>query len=308
MQRPQLHSRIHRLISFDTAHAKAWVKREDELGFGISGSKRRKYLSLIAGIQQENWEIALIIGGRNSNNLVGLAQQLNEHKIPFVAFVKAGSYSPKKGNQFLFSLLTSEEQVIEVPTEDWPRVEEIAHEYLLMQSLKGGVIAEGGSHPFAIEGLCTLMDDIEYNEQQQSLSFQHIFIDAGTAFTAAVLAWEITKRNRNTQLHIVHIAGGEADFLKNWQLCETHFGQSLSPQNISHYKSITAASFGSVNRTVLAFIRTMAHTEGILTDPIYTAKTFLTVQDIIRRGEIAENVLIVHSGGGTGLMGFADSF
>jgi 1-aminocyclopropane-1-carboxylate deaminase/D-cysteine desulfhydrase-like pyridoxal-dependent ACC family enzyme len=45
-------SRIHSLRSF--SRGRCYIKRDDELGFGISGTKVRKYLSLLPAILRES--------------------------------------------------------------------------------------------------------------------------------------------------------------------------------------------------------------------------------------------------------------
>lgn len=307
----ELHSRIHTLPSFQTEKVKVFLKREDELGFGISGCKRRKYLSLIPFLQAEKYELVHIIGGENSNNLVGLAQALNEAKIPFVAYIKAQKNTQKQGNSFLLQLLTKPEQRIYIPAEKWVDVEAIASNDLLLSEKKGYLIPEGASCAPSIDGLCTLMTDIQRNETECGIHFEHIFIDAGTAYTAAVLVAMNQLLAQKKQIHIVYAAGDTQLFEQQYNNISDYFSTKniiINPDyqtTTTHYFPITARSFGSVNATIKQAILDFAQTEGILTDPIYSAKLLLTAKHIIRQDAMTGNVLIIHSGGGTGLMGFS---
>jgi 1-aminocyclopropane-1-carboxylate deaminase/D-cysteine desulfhydrase-like pyridoxal-dependent ACC family enzyme len=56
-------------------------------------------------------------------------------------------------------------------------------------------------------------------------------------------------------------------------------------------------------------IRTVARTEGLLLDPVYTGRAMGGLIDLIRRGEFSreQNVLFWHTGGVAALSAFAES-
>lgn len=307
-------SRIQRLSSFCTETAVVFLKREDELGFGISGCKKRKYLSLIPFLQAQKYELVYLIGGEHSNNLVGLAQALREAQIPFLVYIKASKQGQKQGNAFLLQLLTQPNERIYVPSEQWHEVEQIAANDLRLSGKQGYIIPEGASCTPSIMGLCTLMEDIERNESENNLVFDHVFIDAGTTYTAATLVAMNHFLQRKTHIHIVYIAGDEALFWRHYHKIASFFMEndlllpSPLPQNITHHFPKTARAFGSINATIKQAVIDFAQTEGILTDPVYVAKTLFTAKDIISSQKLQGNVLLIHSGGGTGLMGFSGLF
>ena len=68
----------------------------------------------------------------------------------------------------------------------------------------------------------------------------------------------------------------------------------------------TAKSFGSTNKTIFEEIRRIAREDGILTDPVYSAKLFLTARQTILNKTLDGNILLIHSGGGLTLSGFMD--
>ena len=74
------------------------------------------------------------------------------------------------------------------------------------------------------------------------------------------------------------------------------------PQNYVLYSPSNAASFGSVNATVMQEIINWARSSGILLDPIYSAKLFYEAKKQI--GKLSGNILLVHSGGQLGICGF----
>jgi 1-aminocyclopropane-1-carboxylate deaminase/D-cysteine desulfhydrase-like pyridoxal-dependent ACC family enzyme len=307
------HSRVQHLPSFSSENANVFVKREDESGFGISGTKKRKYASLLSFILMKKPDNVRIIGGENSNNVVGLLQLLNENKIETFCYIKKQKGKNLVGNGFLFHLLVKPENIIYVENEDWEKVNEIAENDAKQSEKSSFIVKEGASQKEAVAGASTLMLDILQNETEKQLFFNHIFIDSGTGLTAAALANMNFLLGGKSHIHVVHTAGDETSFSEQLLMCQT-FMQGLlqtkinPTENIFHYFPETDKSFGAVNATILQFIHEFAQTEGILTDPVYTAKLFFSAKKIIERKALTGNILLIHGGGGTGLMGFSGAF
>ena len=155
------------------------------------------------------------------------------------------------------------------------------------------------------------MLDIARNEHKNGLLFDHIWVDSGTGMTAATLIAMNALLKRKSQIHVVLTAGDEAYFSKIYLRVAAWLSDILqrqipSLQHVSFHFPVTARSFGHANQTILKAVRDFAREDGLLTDPVYTAKLFLTAKTLIAGGDIGGSQLIIHSGGGTGLMGFAE--
>lgn len=311
------HSRVHSLSHFGEH---VYVKREDESGFSCSGTKKRKFASLIPYLIKHQVQLALLVGGANSNHIVALAQLLLEHQIPFHLFLKQSNQPYVQGNAFLLKLLTDGGNITWVPHESWEQVNEIATEYGKRTSQNSMLIPEGGKCKGAVAGAATLMLDIMKNEEKWLVegnnpktqgSFEHIWIDSGTALTAAVLVATNLILKRSSQVHVVLMAGDSTYFAESYRQIADWLAATLNinvpdlAQCLLHFP-VTGKSFGSTNAQVRKAIVHFARSEGLLTDPVYTAKLFLTARDEISSGKYEGSHLIIHSGGGTGLMGFAD--
>jgi 1-aminocyclopropane-1-carboxylate deaminase/D-cysteine desulfhydrase-like pyridoxal-dependent ACC family enzyme len=83
------------------------------------------------------------------------------------------------------------------------------------------------------------------------------------------------------------------------------FLRALAGSSVSRY--VGPGSGASTPASQEALIR-LARQEGILLDPVYTAKAMAGLIDHIRRGVIApsESVVFLHSGGTPGLFAEAD--
>lgn len=304
-------SRIHPLTGFSTEEAKVYTKREDESGFGISGSKKRKYASLLPFLSTQAYQEAILIGGSRSNHVMSCLQLLNERGIRAHLFLKKTHEQNPQGNQLLLDLLKGESPIIEIDSKNWDKVEELADSYAEKQSNKTFVIPEGGSCKAALSGASTLLPDIIRNEQQKQLSFDHIFIDSGTAFSASALLVMQGLLDYKAQTHVVLTAGDEKYFQLQYSKVQSWFEDIIGrrdlifPEVQLHVPSV-AKSFGSINKTILKATREFAVKEGILTDPVYTTKLFMTAKEVIKNNRLKGKVLIIHTGGGTGLMGFGE--
>ena len=297
-----LHTRIH---SIDNYRENTYVKREDELSAGIVGSKYRKYASIIPFIQK-NYDEVIVIGSENSNNVVGILQLLNENAIATKPFLLKQNNPQPRGNSLWLRLLCDQQKIQWIERHDWPQVQKIAHEYC-QQNKRTLVLPEGGNHHSALYGAMTLAFDITQNEKQNKRHFPEIFIDSGSGMTSIAMilgfaAQEYTPR----KFHITMIAGNKQEYLDLLNKYKMQIADKLqSPideKNIIFHKPPTAKSFGAVNATVLKEIKNIARTTGILVDPIYSAKHFLTARSIAPTAPS----LLVFNGSGFGLAGFQE--
>lgn len=306
-------TRIHSLSSFDTNTARTWLKREDESGFGISGCKKRKYASLLPWLRKHAYQQVYAIGGGSSNHLPGLLQLLREWRMGVHLFLKESHEQRLRGNPLLLYLLSDPAEITRVRAADWHQVEALARARKAAEPVADSIyiVPEGAFCEPALPGACTLMLDILRNEAEAGLAFSHIFIDSGSAMTAGALVLMNALLGRSCCIHVVLTAGEVVFFrqrlrqLADW--LPPVFGRSGDlPDDFRLHMPVTARSFGSVNATVLAETKRLAREEGVLTDPVYTTKLMMTARAVVRQEKLAGEVLIVHSGGGTGLMGFGE--
>lgn len=287
-----LSSRSHRLNHFPKQGVTCYAKRDDELGCGISGSKLRKYASLMPYLMEQGIKHLLIIAGPQSNNLLAALQLAREFNLKVTAFLIKPWKLERKGNFKLSSLFLEEYEIIWVTREDWGQVNEQAQNYLKTLNEPGFVLWEGASVPQALAGAMSLAKDVCDNEVFLNCRFQHIFIDAGTGFSAAALIKGLNLLEHQAQVHVLLLADDEALFkskLHSWLNCD--------PVNYDCFYPTTARAFGAVNQTIKNEVKRLAREEGILADPIYAAKLFYEARQFIECKALKGNVLVIHSGG-----------
>ncbi len=284
-------SRVHRLKTLD-----AYVKRDDELGFGISGSKIRKYRSLIPELRK--FSEVFVIGGPNSNHVAGIVQLLIENGISYRLFLREGYGSGINGK--VIKLMTPDSQVSVVSRDDWSKVESIAQKQAGPETF---VLQEGGSVPASLPGALTLPLDIVKNESE----FDHIFIDAGTGLMSIALILGMAFMSKPGIVHVLLLAGSEEGFIEKLNGFHKDFEKMFDvqcpfPENFCLRFPTNAKSFGATNRALFKEIQIVAETEGFLVDPIYSGKLFYEARRLIPG--LSGSKLIIHSGGAAPLFGF----
>lgn len=304
-----VHSRIHLLRSFNTPFSRCYVKRDDELGFGISGSKIRKYRSLVPSLIANEIQEVVVIGSAYSNHILSLTQLLIENGLQPTLFLRGDPDRPHQGNALLTSLFISPHSIHWFSQSDWKNVEEAAQTYALGKKHPTLVLPEGGFHPWSLPGALTLPLDLLQNEQKNTIQFDHIFIEAGTGFTASALLLGLDWLKHPAHIHIVLLAEDKEAFLIRLKACHAIFSQLLKreisfPSNFSLYLPLLTRGFGQINASLFENIKQIARTEGFLTDPVYSTKLFIESKQLIKQEQITGNILIHHSGGGLTLMGF----
>lgn len=309
-----LSSRVHTLRTYRGEGWQGFVKRDDELSFGVSGSKARKYASLLPYLEKEGIVEVAVIGGAFSNHVLGICQRLIEKGIIPTLFLRGDVTAALKGNFLLTSLLVPSHAIRWISRQDWSNVELLASGYVEQQrqrGIKSFVLPEGAAAEESLAGALTLGWDILNNENTIAHSFDHVFVDSGTALSAIGLLLYFGWAKRPSHLHIVQVAGDseyfESQLVRFKKAFEALLGERIeSLPAYSLYQPMKSRSFGTVNKAVLDTVREIACNEGFFVDPIYSAKLFAEARKIVAERGLKGNVLLVHSGGGLALSGFQD--
>ncbi len=304
-------TRCHPLPSSQNGNP-VYIKREDELSSGICGAKLRKYASLLPSLAARGVRDAAMIGGPNSNNLVGLVQLLTERGIKAWLFVREAVDQSLSGNALFLHMLTDPEQTRRIPRAKWSEVETLASQFLSKRT-NGFLVPEGALCPESLPGAMTLATEVIRHERELSAPFDRIYIDSGTGMSACGLLIGLAcldPQAADRQIFVTLVAGTQSEFLQTLQRLGNQLakdaGLNLPPiPRIQFLTPPTARKYGSVNQTLLKTCRQIAREEGLLMDPTYSVKHYMAM----RRNEKelpSGRVLFIYNGGSLGLGGFQD--
>ena len=80
----------------------------------------------------------------------------------------------------------------------------------------------------------------------------------------------------------------------------------ISRADINIFDGFTGEGYGKMNPDINRIIRDFASSEGILLDPVYSAKAFNGLNSLIRNKQLPyKNILFIHTGGTFGIFPFA---
>jgi len=279
------------------------IKRDDELSCGIAGSKYRKYLSLVPYIKNYKHDHVLAEGSEFSNNILGLSQIFNEHKIDATFFLKKG-YSESAVNKKLIDILTKPEAIEILPRKTWPDRQSLIDEKFAISKSKGHnpiFLPEGAFHVASLPGAMTLALDIDLSK------YTSIYIDAGTGMSFLGLYFGLKILGYTGKIYVISLVEPSGYYdaqINHFQSLIPKLSQNQAiPFEVIHLKK--SKSFGSQNKQTMKDIRKLACDHGILTDPIYSGKSIPRAMEHCKG--VANNgssSLIIHSGGTLSLPGF----
>lgn len=310
-------TRVHPIAR--SQYANLWIKREDELSSGISGGKLRKYASLIPYLKRQQIDTVGMIGGPNSNNLVGLAQLLRENGISPLAFLREAADPQLRGNALLLALLLAPHETETISRRSWDNVEGLARQRLQnleKQGSRAHLLLEGCYGFPALLGTLTLPEDILRNERDCQQTFPRIYIDCGTGLSAIGLILGLERLlgsdSSNREVVVTLIAETESGFLEKLAEMRACLEKAYpvthdSRVNIRFLQPILSPKFGSISKALFDECRTIARETGLIMDPTYSVKHFAAAAaDHNKDGQSAAPSLFVFNGSALGICGFQD--
>ena len=301
----RLNSRVHPLRGFD---ADVYVKREDELSFGISGSKLRKLLGIKKEVLRLGAKKIHIIGGLNSNHLLSSLQMVRELGLEFEVHCLEQHSKQMRGNRFLCEmLLGSDAKLNFVPREQWKTLQSDLEDKF-KDDPSSYVIAEGAYQVDALFSAMTIFKEIAvWHENQTDKDELHVWVDSGTGLLCQALELANAAFGSVFRIHPILIAGSEEDYdvgMARWLNHLEKLGIELTPKQRLFHRPDVAKSFGATNKSVFVEIINQARINGMLIDPLYAAKSLKIVAE--KSPKLNGKHLWIHGGGALSVFGFQE--
>lgn len=253
----------------------------------IGSYKERKYLSLVPWIQSQGFQRIGLEGSTHSGNVVQLGLRLKAAGLEPV-YQKQGRGGPPAGN-FLLSRLLYGPAFGQVPAQepDW-------------------IVPEGGSCPAALAGSLGIAGSLVERALRYRDWRTKILVDSGTGFSATALLLGLGYFALPCRVTVVSMTGqNQEQLIRLLQELKPEFERLMEAPAIwpefEVLQPTVGPSFGSVPAASLAEVERLAQQEGVLVDPIYSAKLSLVYQE--RRAPDQKAFLFV-SGGARELLAF----
>lgn len=264
------------------------ILRLDKIHSIISGNKffKLKY-NIEAAINNQHDQV-LTFGGAYSNHIAATAHAAQLAGIKAIGIIRGEKvsnptleFAQEAGMRLHFVDRTSYRQKEEVGF-----LKDLSNQY-------GGfyLIPEGGTNSLAIRGTAEIMNLIPD-------SYQQVTCCVGTGGTISGLV-----ANAKQHQHINGFSALKGDWIND------EVNQWVSKTNWSINTEYHFGGYAKWKPELIDFINEFKKQTAIPLDPIYTGKMLYGIVELIKKGALSpEHLLIIHSGGLQGIGGFNERF
>lgn len=297
-----------------------WLKRDDLTGLSFGGNKTRQLEFYFGEALQQQADTILITGAVQSNFVrtaaaaaarLGMKSVLQlEERVPGM-----GQQYYRSGNVLLAKILGAEHMHFPVG-EDEVGADKALHDRAAQLVAKGHrpyVIHLGIDHP-PLGALGYVQGGAELNAQISDFDVAVVPSGSGSTHGGFLAGLRLSgvgapvygicvRRDQDQQYARMQKVLGKLAALMD-------FEPEIVTNGINVWDGALAPGYGQIGEGTRDALALMARTEGIFLDPVYSAKTFagllqLLDEDMIRKGQ---KVVMLHTGGLPALFGYQEEF
>lgn len=287
-----------------------YIKRDDLTGIGKTGNKVRKLEFLIAEALREGAQLLITCGGVQSNHARATALTAAKVGLKSHLVLRDSAGGDIDGNLFIDRLVGAEVDFI--TPQQYEQVGDIMHrlaENYASKGIKTYVIAEGGSIALGALGYVYAIEETRRQMETLQLEFDHIISAVGSGGTMAGMLLGKNAHHLKAQIHGINVCDDAPYFQEHIsniiREARKKFGFELNLQkkDINIIDGYIGKGYGLSRQEEIELIKLVAQLEGVILDPVYTAKAMFGLKDQIRKGRFtkSEKVLFWHTGGIFGL-------
>jgi D-cysteine desulfhydrase family pyridoxal phosphate-dependent enzyme len=285
------------------------IKRDDQTGLAFGGNKTRKLEFLVAEARVQGAQTLITGGALQSNHCRQTAAAASRFGFKCILVLTGERPEHASANLLLDQLFGA--QVIYVPDrKDRDQALEQAFAQAAADGLKPYLVPYGGSSPTGALGYAYAMQElVSQNTEADWVVFasssggtqaglvlgQRVF-----GYQGKVLGISIDESREWLEDHVSELAASASEKLGN--------RIDFTPTEILANDSYCAPGYGVLTEPEREAIHLCASYEGLLLDPVYTARAAAGMIDLIRNNFFKRNetLLFLHTGGQPAL--FANSY
>ena len=308
-------------LSAELGGPEIWIKRDDCTGLSTGGNKTRKLEFLMAEAELQKADLVMTQGATQSNHCRQTAAFAAKIGIPCHILLedRTGSNNPNynhSGNVLLDHLHGATTEKIKgaglnMNAELEKRAEAIRETGKSVYTIPGG-----GSNATGALGYVNCAFEMLGQFNDRHLNVDHILHATGSAGTQAGLITGLKAINANIPLLGIGTnaprAKQEAKIFELAQKTAEKLGCPgvVAREDVVANTDYVGEGYGVPSPSGQEAIKLFAELEGILLDPVYSAKGAAGMIDLIRKGQFTkdETIVFIHTGGSTGLFGYDWAF
>lgn len=272
-----------------------WVKRDDLIHPEISGNKWRKLTLNLKAAKQEKQSTLLTFGGAFSNHIAATAAAGYRYGFQTIGIIRGEPTYPLNPTLALTQKYGMQLHYVDRQTY------RTANRQVLAQQLVSSdhyFLPEGGTNTLAIEGCKSIVAEIK---AQLPVVPDYFCVACGTGGTIGGIIEALEGKGK-----VLGFSALKGDFLL------TEVEQLLSDQydNWSIRTDFHFEGYAKFKPPLITFINDFKRAFGIPLDPIYTAKLFYGIFQLIEKDFFPpeSSIIAIHTGGLQGIKGFNTRF
>ena len=282
-----------------------WIKRDDLTGLLETGNKIRKLEFLIGEALAQGADTLITCGTLQSNCCRTVAAVCARLGMNAVLALKGAPPAEYDGNLLLGRLLGAE--VRYCTDEEWENIDEVMQDLAARVRAAGHspyIIPESGATVVGALGYLTCGQEIAEQVRHGAPAFDTIVITAFTGGSQAGLLMAVQLAGLRAQIIGVPVAwpgsrvrGYVVDVIEQ---ARHRFGLRVAaPTEIRLLDGYQDAGRAEIRGEEMEMVLKLARMEGVILDPVHTAKAFSALVDRLRRDprELGARVCFIHTGG-----------
>lgn len=285
-------------------HSPLYIKRDDLMEIGMGGNKLRSLEFWLGAALAEGADVILVAGAPISNQCRLTAAAAAVVGLDCIVFHNARPEEASLRASFLNGLFGAELRFLGKVTEQQRAVlVEEAADQLKAQGRTPYIV---GDAIIGALGYVEAAAELHGQSRELDKPIRHVVLPGSMGPTEAGFIFGNALQAEPFEVHLVSVEYGQADLAARIAriYCDlaAHTGfaaPELDDLPVHYHMDHLGPGYGEPTEAAENAIVTMARTEGILLEHIYTAKTFAGFFDLISRGVIPEGepACIIHTGG-----------
>lgn len=299
---------LHELKNFSAGYSgyRVFIKRDDHTGLATGGNKTRKLEFLIGDALAQGADTVITAGAQQSNHCRQTAAACATASLKCHLLLGGNPPDQDTGNLLLSKLLGATIHFTgkQRKGEDL----ETLSDKLKEKGAKPCIIPYGGSNIVGAMGYVEATGELKQQLENEGLKIDYIFFASSSGGMQAGLTLGMALYDLQTTLMPVRIDKQETAGLSLKDIIRDLIKQGIQVfdlnkfidlKNIPLIKGFEEAGYAVVTHQEKKAIQTLARTEGVLLDPVYTGRAFYGMMHFLEQGLLKpkSNVLFWHTGG-----------
>ncbi len=285
-------------------HRGLYIKRDDLMPIAMGGNKLRSLEFWLGAALQEHADLLLVAGTPTSNQCRLTAAAASMAGLDCIVFHNAADEPAARSASFLNKIFGASIRFIGVMDEAHrtKAVEHAAAE-LQQQGRRPYIV---GSAAIGALGYVRAAEELLTQSRQLEVGIRHVMLPGSMGTTEAGLILGNALLGYPFEIHLVSVEYQQADLSarvhRDYAAVADLFGMGapeFDEKRVHYHMDFLGGGYACPTPQGEEAILTLARTEGIVLEHIYTAKTFACFLDLARRHVFpdGEPVCVIHTGG-----------